>query len=321
MSARTLWSWASVGILAGCVLPHHDDGFRARLAAGCASKEACAALEGEASRRYAECQRRGARWQDCQDLAEDRSAARRLQTEQEHREEGQRHARVQERHASIAAVSAERTRLDGVAGRLKGTCEDAALVDATIAQVPGDVPQAERDEIVARFREKARKRRDEHLQQIKGRIESAMRRRVNLTEAADPESARAPVQEVQRLVAEAACPNEGRLDLLAELAGRVEAWAAATEKGIQEEKACRATPSCIGGRVAKPLCEAIQRRKDLAADIARERANPAGVVNLTYLNQLGREVQDTDDEIANLKKDYASAAKKPFSESVCPRGS
>jgi N-methylhydantoinase A/oxoprolinase/acetone carboxylase beta subunit len=229
---------------------------------------------------------------------------------------------VKQHHANYDAASNERQRLHQAAGRLRGTCEDDTLVDDEIGRIPPTIALRDREEMATKFRGLARKRRDEHRQQTASRVESLVNRRVDMAGIGDPDDARVPVAEARRLLAEVQCAHAepaAAAASIAQLSARVDEWSAATDRSIQEEKACRASPECMGGRAAKPVCEALERRKGWLADIARERRNPAGVVNLSYLNELGRNVQDTDEEIATKKRAYATAAKKPFTEAVCSR--
>jgi hypothetical protein len=99
----------------------------------------------------------------------------------------------------------------------------------------------------------------------------------------------------------------------------VEAWAALREKDISDEQTCRATPTCMGARIAVPLCQAIAIRRAAMRGIARERANPARVVDLNTLHELGQQVQEKDAIAADLKARYAAVTHKAFSEASCDK--
>lgn len=86
---------------------------------------------------------------------------------------------------------------------------------------------------------------------------------------------------------------------------------------IQTERACRASEECMAKRYAAPICDAIDAKRWAAKEMARERANPSGTVNLRALNDLGRQMQDADDIIADAKAEYARKTKTPFSERLC----
>jgi hypothetical protein len=56
--------------------------------------------------------------------------------------------------------------------------------------------------------------------------------------------------------------------------------------------------------VAAPMCEADKAREAAEAGIAKERANPSGVVDLNVLHSLGAEVQDAKEQIKSLAPAY-----------------
>lgn len=86
---------------------------------------------------------------------------------------------------------------------------------------------------------------------------------------------------------------------------------------LDAETACRSSAPCLGGRAASQLCQLIPNRAAAAADIAKERANPGGVVDLQKLHDLGQNVQDFDAAIAKWKTSYASLLHKPFTMAAC----
>lgn len=104
---------------------------------------------------------------------------------------------------------------------------------------------------------------------------------------------------------------------------RVEKWASRVEELLADESKCRASPECMAKRVidgtGPEMCPIIADRNEALRQIAAERANPAGVVNLATLHDLGERVQIDNSNIAKLKAEYARAAKRPFNEGSCPR--
>jgi hypothetical protein len=80
---------------------------------------------------------------------------------------------------------------------------------------------------------------------------------------------------------------------------QVEQWTAAKEKAVAAEKQARED-------VIVPLCDAHITLENLYASMARERANPSGVVNLAELHQIGRMIQETKDEIAAQTPAYVA---------------
>lgn len=99
----------------------------------------------------------------------------------------------------------------------------------------------------------------------------------------------------------------------------VDAWAVVVENAVADEEKCRVTPKCMGERLTAPLCEAIKQRRDATQEIARERRNPSGVVDMNWLHTLGERVQDAEDAIATLRAKYQSLTHRPFDERACPK--
>jgi len=89
----------------------------------------------------------------------------------------------------------------------------------------------------------------------------------------------------------------------------VEQWATSLENQIAEEERCRATPACMGARIAEQICPVLDERRETAAQISTEKRNPAGVVNLAVLHDLGQKLQYEDATIARLKAEFATAAR------------
>lgn len=86
---------------------------------------------------------------------------------------------------------------------------------------------------------------------------------------------------------------------------------------VAKERACRADGKCMAARAAKraaeefftsvvaPMCNADKSREAALASIAKERANPSGVVDLNVLHSLGEQVQDAQQQIKDLSPAYA----------------
>ena len=87
---------------------------------------------------------------------------------------------------------------------------------------------------------------------------------------------------------------------------------------VAGELACRAAPKCLAAREAakaeatffgatvQPMCLAEQDREAAAASLARERANPSGVVSLSRLHELGAEQQAAQGRLAELVPEYTA---------------
>lgn len=95
---------------------------------------------------------------------------------------------------------------------------------------------------------------------------------------------------------------------------------AADEAAVDAEIAqCRADSRCVWKRVSEPLCEALKNKRLYQQDMAKERANPSGVVNIKYLHELGVEIQSCDENIAMFRKDYREQMHRALDEAKCPR--
>ena len=86
---------------------------------------------------------------------------------------------------------------------------------------------------------------------------------------------------------------------------------------VGEETKCRAKPMCMAGRMVLYICDNINTRKVLTYELARERANAAGVVDLRTLHNTGEQITDMNREIKESKAAYQKLAKKAFADSLC----
>lgn len=92
---------------------------------------------------------------------------------------------------------------------------------------------------------------------------------------------------------------------------------AAVQAEVTSEQTCRADKKCMAERafladVAGPLCEADAAAKETRDAIATERANPAGVVDLRRLHDLGAQLQEQQAELAILKPKFAVFRHRAF---------
>jgi hypothetical protein len=96
-------------------------------------------------------------------------------------------------------------------------------------------------------------------------------------------------------------------------AARVEQWTGREETAVAAEAA--------GRPIVTSLCDATNNLASLKADLARERANPSGVVNLSELNRIGSLIQVVDEQIKGLTPGYVAFRHHAFtgwqSEAVC----
>ena len=94
----------------------------------------------------------------------------------------------------------------------------------------------------------------------------------------------------------------------------IEEQAVRAEAATAEETTCRADAACMRLRadmafaetVLGPLCAQVADAEELRASIAREKHNPAGVVNLRELHYTGRALQEELESIAALKGEYVT---------------
>lgn len=166
-----------------------------------------------------------------------------------------------------------------------------------------------------RYRRVSMSRRDEQISVRRQDIQKRTTKPLRLAEV--------DLSDVRKLIAEARALPAGITCFDADAAkttiAEVETWATSLESQIAEEEKCRASPACMGARVAEQLCPVIEERRETAAAITTEKRNPAGVVNLATLHDLGEKLQYEDSMITRLKAEYAAAAKKPFTSSACSR--
>lgn len=165
--------------------------------------------------------------------------------------------------------------------------------------------------------EMASKRRTERTRMVSGQVTNAMQRRQQvLAELDDPEVALAPAAEVRTMLENLRCYQPEPTDASVKLAADVEVWTATMRRAVENEKQCRATPRCMDERAAKPVCDAIEMRRSAVQDIARERSNPGGAVDLHFLHQLGQNIQDADAQLPGLRAEYKAIRKKPLSDEL-----
>jgi hypothetical protein len=166
-----------------------------------------------------------------------------------------------------------------------------------------------------RYRRVGRSRRDEQVGLHRQEIQKRTTKPLRLAEA-NLDDVRKLIAETRPLPAGITCfdPDAAKVT-----AGEVQAWATSLESQIAAEEKCRATPACMGARIAEQLCPILDERRETAAAISTERSNPAGVVNLATLHDLGQKLQYEDAMIARLKSEYATAAKRPFTTGACSR--
>ena len=295
-----------------CVPPGADDPFHARVAAGCDSVAACKSLYSEASASWTECHNAniGDYGVKCASLRQDRDAAERMLDDR--LATAQQADRVT-RTAKTRRESDLLQKYQNDERALGDSCEDIASLEATAATIRQQDPT---EGMVSRYTVLAQSRRAERVRSLNYQLQMAISSRASLSEAQDPSDALEAIPKARALLDRLQCYDA---DAAATVRSNFDGWASGVEKAVADERRCRATPACMGARVAAPLCDAVQARRDAVQRIAHERANPAGVVDLTTLHDLGQAVQDNDATIAELKAKYFATTHRAFNEATCTR--
>jgi hypothetical protein len=96
----------------------------------------------------------------------------------------------------------------------------------------------------------------------------------------------------------------------ATLKAQADARAAAAQAATDAEAKCQASAACMSERARSVACAIVRERATLVQQIARERANPSHVVNLTMLHNLGQELQSLDEQLPAAKAQYTAIAHK-----------
>jgi hypothetical protein len=205
---------------------------------------------------------------------------------------------------------------DALARYAAPTCQNAASLRKIASQMPANLSQQLND------------RADEHASKAQKRLIEAIAdgERIDAKYVAGlddpagdellktyPTKARAAIAELTTCLEE----NAKSKVFIAKIKGDIDAKEKEIASLLAAETKCRATPSCMAGRMVEGICDAIAARKALAYELARERANAAGVVNLRTLHDTGDEIAEADREIKESKAEYQKATKKMFSNSLC----
>lgn len=273
-----------------------DDGFRAKLAAGCNSQEACSALYDAAEKRWETCMghvRGRNEYASCNDSMQDRFTASELKNRQQEAYEKNR------RNTFLAAQQ-------GVADAAERR-RQREQAERAVTECLGSRPQVLQGLLIPQ----------------------------PLATAADRTAA-------QMLADGAAANVNDALDkirqcdpaLTTTLEPQVQAWRTQLAKDVADDEACRSTPACMKQRredtakaerqrqlveVVPDLCQAVADRRVMIAEMARERANPSGIVDRQLLHDDGARLQSDNEQVTDLTAHYIAITHKPFSETVCPK--
>jgi hypothetical protein len=334
---------ASALLAVGCTITTGDDGFRAKLAAGCHSAQECSALRAEAMARYRACEASGTREPyACDQKARDKFAADALETGRLENDSARDHVEKDRVYQQVLdATHASQAEYDRLRA-LQGSCDDIASLEAAKPTVfprwddgMAQVRESEDAKRVAELHGLAKFLRAKHMKALQDQFRATMGAEISL---ADPDAAR---RAGQRVVVNAGALVEQLRCYDADAAAREQAsldgMPSRLEIAIAREEACKADPKCMGERQAAPvaasLCEAIATRRDAAegqrnalAGIVRERANPSGFVDKGLLHDLGADAQgsadrirEADVKIGGLRGQYAKITHRPFADGSCPK--
>jgi hypothetical protein len=149
---------------------------------------------------------------------------------------------------------------------------------------------------------------------IRPDIDALLRGDLGLSGLKDPNDARGAIGRMKSQMKLYHCYDE---DAAKELDPCVEKWVTDTGSAIDEEIKCRASDECRARRIAASICATIADKREAQQQMATERRNPGGVVDLQVLHDLGERIQIDDGNITKLRADYAGLAKKTFSEALC----
>lgn len=311
----------------------HADDFRTKVAAGCHSGAECAALVQLAQDRYLACYKAAATESGCAEEQKDKATAQDAMNAFLHsgsgsqepgeefgheglRERAERERIARERQEEGQRAVAERQRADAMRDRIRElentatTCEGLAEFEAYVrANLEDGATGARRH-----YLEAIQSRRDDFVRSAKYAVDWRIDRPLNLPVADDPAAALKDIEPTLATAEGMRCYDAAAADAAKQAA---EAWADATRKAVAAEQACRASPICMGGRAAEPLCEVIRDRREAVRAMATERSNPSGVVDLRNLHDLGAQIQRNDQQIVEMKAEYARVAKRAFSEALC----
>jgi hypothetical protein len=306
-------------LLAGCanLMGHPDDGFRARMAAGCETEEACSTLSHDAAVRLGKC-RMEPNSRSCDEENADREKARDMVEARRKREMVAHNAEVDQKHAENNATAMERQRLGELAAKFRGQCSERDGIEKAVAAIQPEVPADRKDALAIELRRRWADRRDYRFKSQAEKIERELKEPTHIEAVENLDTVNGEIAQVRGMLEGLQCGSDAYSGL-AQVRTDVDAWAAKVEQEVAKERACRADGECMAVRASKPLCEALRDKRGHQEDLAKERANPAGVVNLTYLHDLGQAIQDADERIAQARRDYAKATKKPFSEARCAK--
>lgn len=125
------------------------------------------------------------------------------------------------------------------------------------------------------------------------------------------------IAELRTIIAKLRALEPSRTEVVDEIGRQVDGFEKDFLGALSSEEKCRSTPACVGARIAINFCNDVHDRKVALQEIATEKANPGGVVDLRRLHSLGERIQADDAAIANERAAYLKSVKRPLTEAAC----
>ncbi len=269
--------------------PAATDDFRGRLAVGCKSKQECDALVAEADARGGRCVS-APTGDDCDRLLRDIHVASVLQANEKQADD------ATERTQNLQAMQA---RSDAEA-QTRAVAQEQQAADAKVSGLKWQLKW---------YLDKKPYGQTVHT-------DGSVTLRPYLANEKNPGAHRKDIDDAKAILEQIRAADEGAATTAQP---DFDSWLTEWEKYISDEETCRAAPKCLADRVAVPLCEAIAGKREALRGIAQERRNPAGVVNLTALHDMGEDAQIDEATIQELRAKYAALVHRAFNGLTCPK--
>lgn len=164
----------------------------------------------------------------------------------------------------------------------------------------------------------ADERRAGGAKKVSDQIRSVVGAAYPLEDMTRPSSARESISRVKALGEDLRCYDGSAME---KWEPELSKWSANLEARIVAEETCRASAECMGERIARNACVAVEDKKNTQAQItaAKSAARSVGVVNLTEMADYGNHLRFCDDRISELSAEYKEMTKRPFSAALCTK--
>jgi hypothetical protein len=280
--------------------------FRAKVAAGCTTIQECRPIVVEARARFVSCANGPMKTsieRACAAEVEDRTTAERALDQATTAAE-----KAQDDDSRAAQQQDSLLELQDKAARLNDSCADLKALEVLATTAPNP-------ETAALYQTMAVNKRTEQVRMRTNQIDYHIRQAApDLRRFEDLSDARSAIADMRTKLDELRCYD---VTAAQTIAPRVEDWSVKSEASIQTEESCRATPHCMERRVAEPICTIIDDRRRALESIQRERRNPSGYVNVTFLHDLGEQIQSADEQLRTQQKEFATTTHHTFNANIC----